>query len=66
MLRERVGVGFPIVGVGGIASTAAALATREAGAELVQLYTGLIYEGPSLVANLIRDDERRSPQSPGG
>ncbi len=66
MLRERLGVGFPIVGGGGIGSTAAGLATWEAGVELVQLYTGLIYEGPSLIANLIRDGERRGPQSPGG
>jgi dihydroorotate dehydrogenase len=66
MLREQLGGAFPIVGVGGIASPAAAAETRAAGAGLIQLYTGLIYEGPTLVASLIGDDRRRSPQSPGG
>jgi dihydroorotate dehydrogenase len=53
MLREHVGPTFPIVGVGGVASPADAAATRAAGADLIQLYTGLIYEGPSLIAALI-------------
>jgi dihydroorotate dehydrogenase len=71
MLREHLGKTFPIVGVGGIASVADAAATRAAGAELIQLYTGMIYEGPGLVADLIRADAgptggRGSPQSPGG
>jgi dihydroorotate dehydrogenase len=64
MLRECLGPSFPIVGVGGIASPEDAAATRAAGAGLIQLYTGLVYEGPALVANLIRAD-RRSPQPPG-
>ena len=60
MLREQLGPAFPIIGVGGVASVETARAMREAGAELLQLYTGLIYRGPSLVANLDRtgDDER--------
>ncbi|MEJ0038570.1 MAG: quinone-dependent dihydroorotate dehydrogenase [Gammaproteobacteria bacterium] len=70
MLRERLGSALPIVGVGGISSSAEARATREAGAGLIQLYTGFIYEGPALIDDLIRDDsapdERRGPQSPGG
>ena len=71
MLREHLGKAFPIVGVGGIASPADAAATRAAGAELIQLYTGLIFEGPALMASLIRADSQpgggpRSPQSPGG
>ncbi|WP_148254361.1 quinone-dependent dihydroorotate dehydrogenase [Aidingimonas lacisalsi] len=41
--------GMPIIGVGGIDSGSAALAKREAGADLVQLYSGLIYRGPALV-----------------
>jgi dihydroorotate dehydrogenase len=41
--------GMPIIGVGGIDSGAAAVAKLAAGADLVQLYTGLIYRGPALV-----------------
>jgi dihydroorotate dehydrogenase len=53
-LRRLLGPAFPIVGVGGIDSPAAARAMREAGADLIQLYTGLIYRGPSLVARCVR------------
>jgi dihydroorotate dehydrogenase len=48
-LRAELGSGFPIIGVGGILSGADALAKRQAGADLVQIYTGLIYRGPALV-----------------
>lgn len=48
-LRSALGSGFPIIGVGGIDSAQAALAMREAGADLVQVYTGLIYRGPGLI-----------------
>jgi dihydroorotate dehydrogenase len=48
-LREALGRGYPIIGVGGVLSAADAVAKRAAGADLVQLYTGLIYRGPSLV-----------------
>ena len=51
-LRAEVGPGFPIIGVGGILSAADALAKRQAGADLVQLYTGLIYRGPALVGQV--------------
>ena len=47
--RARLGPDLPIVGVGGIASGADAAAKRAAGATLIQLYTGLIYEGPALI-----------------
>ena len=43
---------FPIVGVGGIHSEADALEKLEAGADLLQLYTGFIYEGPGLVKRI--------------
>lgn len=43
---------FPIIGVGGIHSEADALEKLEAGADLVQLYTGFIYEGPALVKKI--------------
>ncbi len=45
----------PIIGVGGVASAADAYAHIRAGASLVQLYTGLIYEGPGLVYTIKRD-----------
>ena len=53
-LRRAVGPGFPLVGVGGIQSGAEALERREAGADLVQIYTGFIYRGPELVAECAR------------
>lgn len=53
-LRERLGAGFPIIGVGGVMSGADALSKIEAGADLVQIYTGLIYRGPALVPEVAR------------
>lgn len=48
-LRAALGPGYPIIGVGGVMSGNDARAKLEAGADLVQLYTGLIYRGPTLV-----------------
>ncbi|WP_342131454.1 quinone-dependent dihydroorotate dehydrogenase [Hydrogenophaga sp. OTU3427] len=48
-LRAQLGKGYPIIGVGGIMSGADAVAKIEAGADVVQIYTGLIYQGPGLV-----------------
>jgi dihydroorotate dehydrogenase len=48
-IRTHLGKEFPIIGVGGIMSGADARERIEAGADLVQLYTGLIYRGPDLV-----------------
>ena len=48
-LRAALGKDFPIIGVGGILSGADAVAKIEAGADAVQIYTGLIYKGPALV-----------------
>ncbi|HEY1394185.1 MAG TPA: quinone-dependent dihydroorotate dehydrogenase [Methylibium sp.] len=48
-LRAHLGKGFPIIGVGGVLSGEDARAKLEAGANLVQVYTGLIYRGPALV-----------------
>ncbi|TCK30550.1 dihydroorotate oxidase A [Ancylobacter aquaticus] len=55
MLAEtyvRVDGAFPLIGVGGIDSPATALAKIEAGASLVQLYSGLVYEGLGLVEKI--------------
>ncbi len=48
-LRQVVGDAVPIIGVGGIFSGADARAKIDAGAKLVQVYSGLIYRGPTLV-----------------
>jgi dihydroorotate dehydrogenase len=48
-LSEKSNKSFPIIGVGGIHSAEDAIEKLEAGASLVQLYTGFIYEGPALV-----------------
>lgn len=52
VLRETLGAGMPIIGVGGVASASDARAMRQAGADLVQLYTALVYQGPGLVRTL--------------
>ncbi len=48
-LRAALGRGYPIIGVGGVMSGADARQKIEAGADLVQVYTGFIYKGPELV-----------------
>jgi dihydroorotate dehydrogenase len=48
-LRQSLGSDFPIIGVGGVMSGADAASKISAGADLVQIYTGLIYKGPALV-----------------
>lgn len=51
-LAENSGKSFPIIGVGGIHSAADAQEKLDAGADLIQLYTGFIYEGPGLVKKI--------------
>lgn len=51
-LAEKSGRSFPIIGVGGIHTPEDALEKLNAGASLVQLYTGFIYEGPGLVKRI--------------
>lgn len=51
-LSEKSNKAFPIIGVGGIHSVKDALEKFEAGADLIQLYTGFIYEGPKLVKDI--------------
>ena len=48
-LRQHLGEQFPIIGVGGVMKAADAVEKIQAGANLVQIYTGLIYRGPALV-----------------
>ena len=51
-MRKRLGDEIPIIGVGGIHSADDALEKLQAGASLVELYTGFIYEGPALVKRI--------------
>ncbi|NRA93086.1 MAG: quinone-dependent dihydroorotate dehydrogenase [Psychroserpens sp.] len=51
-LAEKSNKAFPIIGVGGIHSAQDALEKIEAGADLVQLYTGFVYEGPKLIKDI--------------
>lgn len=53
-LAEKSGKSFPIIGVGGIHSADDAKEKLAAGADLIQLYTGFIYEGPGLVKRINR------------
>ena len=59
LLRVALGAGYPIIGVGGVMSGADARAKVAAGADLVQIYTGLIYKGPALVSEAARALARR-------
>ena len=54
LLRAELGKAFPIIGVGGILSAADAVEKIRAGADVVQIYTGLIYQGPALVNQAAR------------
>ncbi len=53
-LSKKSNKAFPIIGVGGIHCAEDALEKLEAGADLVQLYTGFIYEGPKLIKDINR------------
>lgn len=53
-LSEKSGKAFPIIGVGGIHTPKDAQDKLDAGASLIQLYTGFIYEGPGLIKRICR------------
>ncbi len=53
-LRSALGKNYPIIGVGGVLSGDDAKSKIEAGADLVQIYTGLIYQGPGLVGEVAK------------
>jgi dihydroorotate dehydrogenase len=52
-LRAELGTAFPIIGIGGIVSAEHARATLRAGANLIQIYTGFAYRGPSLLEEIV-------------
>ncbi len=53
-MRQRVGRNAAIIGVGGVNSAETAMAKIEAGADLVQLYTSFVYEGPGLASTIVK------------
>ncbi len=67
--REALGASATVIGVGGVSSADDVTRMRDAGADLCQLYTGFIYEGPSIVADVCRAltigrSAARAPASP--
>lgn len=57
-IADQVGDRLPVIGVGGVFSAADVRAKMEAGAVLVQVYTGLVYEGPGIAGRILREWER--------
>ncbi|MHB2267109.1 quinone-dependent dihydroorotate dehydrogenase [Aliihoeflea sp. PC F10.4] len=53
-MRRLVGPALPLIGVGGVSSAETALEKIRAGADLVQLYTGMVYGGPTLPGEIVR------------
>lgn len=53
-LRGELGPDYPIIGVGGIMSVDDALEKLDAGADLIQVYTGFVYEGPGFVKRILK------------
>lgn len=60
-LRRALGKGYPIIGVGGIMTAADAVEKVRCGADVVQIYTGLIYAGPKLVRDAAMAIQRAGP-----
>lgn len=54
LLRSKLGPSYPIIGVGGIMTPEDAVEKLNAGADLIQVYTGFVYEGPGLVKGVLR------------
>ena len=59
-LRAELQGEIPIIGIGGIHNAADAIEKFSAGADLVQLYTGLVYRGPALVREIVSDLHQRA------
>jgi len=62
-MRARLGESIPIIGVGGILDGSDAVEKIDAGAALVQIYSGMIYRGPQLIAECV-DEIRRQRETP--
>ena len=63
-LSEKSNRAFPIIGVGGIHSVRDAMEKLDAGASLIQLYTGFIYEGPELIHGINKELLKRAGRLP--
>lgn len=63
-LADKSNRSFPIIGVGGIHSAKDAMEKLDAGASLVQLYTGFIYEGPQLINDINNELLKRASRLP--
>jgi len=61
LVRETAGPDLPIIAVGGILSAADAVEKMQAGADLVQIYTGFIYRGPGLIRDAAKAIATASP-----
>jgi len=59
-LRRAMGADFALIGVGGILSAQDAIEKIQAGANAVQIYTGLIYQGPALVKEVAQGLRNRA------
>ncbi len=60
-MATRLGARVPIVGVGGIVAGADAAAKIDAGASVVQFYTGMVYRGPELIGECVEAIRARKP-----
>ena len=65
-LATTLGGALPIIGVGGIMNATDAWEKFTAGASLIQLYTGLIYRGPSLLGDILTDIDQRISNAQAG
>ena len=65
-MHQRLQGRIPLIGVGGILDGSDATEKLDAGASLVQIYSGLIYRGPHLVAECVNEIRRQREQSPQG
>lgn len=63
LLRQLVGPTYPLIGVGGIVTGRDAVEKLEAGANLIQSYTGFVYGGPSFPRNILRELSENAPGS---
>ncbi len=62
-VRRRVGTDYPLIGVGGIFTAGDAREKLAAGADLVQVYTGFIYEGPAMPSRLAKELGDQKPKA---
>lgn len=59
-LRDKLGKDYPIIGVGGVMTSQDAIDKLKAGADLIQIYTGFVYEGPGFVKRINKNILKQS------